>query len=234
MKLISLLSGYPEAFHPVVRFDTKADRFLPLDFTTQNKELSADLLNDTVKFSAWVANKLSSSGVQFGIGGYGEHRTIYAASTVFDGENIADEPRRLHLGTDIWSKAGTAVMAPLDGTVHSFAFNDRFGDYGATIILKHEISGHILYTLYGHLGLASISTIREGNTIRKGDEFAMFGTPDENGHWPPHLHFQIIEEIGNWKGDYPGVCKFSQKGEWLANSPNPEFILQLEKYMIVL
>jgi murein DD-endopeptidase MepM/ murein hydrolase activator NlpD len=86
------------------------------------------------------------------------------------------------------------------------------------------------YTLYGHLSLNSIKNIQEGDRIEKGDVFGEFGIPSENGSWPPHLHFQIISNIGEWKGDYPGVCKFSEKEKWLANSPDPDIILQLNQF----
>jgi peptidoglycan LD-endopeptidase LytH len=78
--------------------------------------------------------------------------------------------------------------------------------------------------------LNSIENIQEGDRIEKGRVFAEFGIPSENGHWPPHLHFQLINDIGNWKGDYPGVCKFSEKDTWLANSPDPNTILQLQQF----
>jgi peptidoglycan LD-endopeptidase LytH len=118
-------------------------------------------------------------------------------------------------------------MAPLDGIIHSFAFNNQFGDYGATIILSHILDKISFYTLYGHLSLNSIKNIQEGSRIEKGEIFAEFGIPAENGQWPPHLHFQIIKEIGEWKGDYPGVCKFSERDKWLSNSPDPAIILNL-------
>jgi len=122
-------------------------------------------------------------------------------------------------------------MAPLDGVVHSFAFNNQAGDYGATIILSHQLSNRSFCTLYGHLSLNSLQNLQEGQAIRKGDVFAALGIPAENGQWPPHLHFQVIEDIEDRKGDYPGVCAFSQKEKWLANSPDPEIILQLEQYL---
>ena len=49
-----------------------------------------------------------------------------------------DEPRRLHLGVDIWADAGTPVYVPLDGRIHSFRDNNHFGDYGPTVILQHR------------------------------------------------------------------------------------------------
>lgn len=228
---IALLKEHHSAFHRVVPFDAGTDRLLKLDFTAANEELTDTILNDTGTFTRWVNEKIATANARYGIGGYGEHRTVYKVSKVFDGNNKNDEPRRLHLGTDVWGKPHTAVMAPLDGIVHSFAFNDRFGDYGTTIILTHNLDGYVFNTLYGHLGLRSIQNLNEGDRIGKGDVFAEFGIPAENGQWPPHLHFQLIDDIGNWSGDYPGVCKFSEKEKWLANSPEPDIILQLNQYI---
>ena len=228
--LTSLLNNNKHHFHPVVKFDATSDKILSFDFTSGNKVLTNDILSDTNRFTTWVNEKLQEANARYGIGGYNEHRTVYSISKVFDGENPGEEPRRLHLGTDIWGKPHTAVMAPLDGIVHSFAFNNRFGDYGATIILSHLLNGVSFYTLYGHLSLNSIKNIQEGDRIEKGDVFGEFGIPSENGSWPPHLHFQIISNIGEWKGDYPGVCKFSEKEKWLANSPDPDIILQLNQF----
>jgi len=229
--VVLLLKKYQEQFHPVVIFNQEKDKLISLDFTADNKELKPGILNNTAEFITYINDKLHHAGARYGIGGYAEYRTVYSTSNVFDAEVHGDEPRRLHLGTDIWGKPNTAVMAPFDSLVHSFAFNDRFGDYGATIILTHRIEGVAFYTLYGHLSLNSIRNIREGERLDKGDVFAEFGIPAENGHWPPHLHFQIIADLGNHKGDYPGVCKFSEKEKWLANSPDPDLILQLNQYL---
>jgi len=34
------------------------------------------------------------------------------------------------------------------------------------------------------------------------------------------------------KGDYPGVCKFSEKEQYLRNCPNPDLILQMMQYAV--
>jgi murein DD-endopeptidase MepM/ murein hydrolase activator NlpD len=120
-----------------------------------------------------------------------------------------DEPRSIHLGVDIWGPAGTPVFAPIGGVVYGFAFNDKFGDYGATIILQHQVDATTFYTLYGHLSLRDLGPLREGLFINRGQKFAHFGAREENGHWPPHLHFQVIYDIGLNVNDYPGVCKQS-------------------------
>ena len=227
VSLESLLSNY-KGFHPVVLFNPLDDKLTKLDFTETNKDLTDEIINNTDLFSGYVNGLLVKNLSKYGIGGYNEHRVIYRRSTVFDEKDA--EPRRLHLGIDIWGPAEVPIYAPLEGNVHSFAFNDAFGDYGATLILQHELDACIFHTLYGHLSLASINTKREGQTVEKGEWIAAFGVPSENGNWPPHLHFQIISNMESKKGDYPGVCKYSEKETYLANCPNPDFILDLIQF----
>jgi murein DD-endopeptidase MepM/ murein hydrolase activator NlpD len=208
----------------IVPYNPSADKLLLLNFTEANTELTDEIINDTSHFTAYINQKLKAANATYGIGGYDEHRTVYSRSKVFD---TNEEPRRLHLGIDIWGDAGTPVYAPIDGTVHSFAFNDRYGDYGATIILSHTTNGQSFHTLYGHLSLNDLNGLSEGQTIKAGREIAHFGEPEENGHWPPHLHFQMINDMEGMKGDYPGVCKFSERALYLANCPNPDVLLQM-------
>ncbi len=225
-RLYNLLKKYSHTFHPVVPFEAKKDKLLKLDFTNANNELTEDILSDINTFSAYI-EKLLHKKYTYGIGGYDEHRTLYSRSNVFDD---AEEPRRQHLGIDIWGSAGTPVFAPFGGYVHSFAFNNHFGDYGSTIILQHQVDSVSFNTLYGHLSLKDIEGLHEGQYITRGIEFAHFGKPEENGHWPPHLHFQIVKEMHQHKGDYPGVCKFSERRHYLLNSPDPDVILKMMQY----
>ena len=227
-----MLKQHPGSFHAVVPFDTSKDRCTLLDLTAANKDLTASILENSSGLSSYINALVARCNARYAIGGYDEHRTVYSISKVFDAPVPGEEPRRLHLGTDIWARPHTAVMAPLDGIVHSFAFNNRFGDYGATIILTHQLNGLSFYTLYGHLSLHSIRNLQEGQCIEQGEVFAEFGIPAENGGWSPHLHFQLIAAIGNWKGDYPGVCRYSEKEQWLANSPDPDLILQLNRFVV--
>jgi len=120
-----------DLIHQVVDFNPKHDQLIGLDFTSTNTALTDEILGDIDLFSAWVNEKLSLSHARYGIGGYNEHRTIYSRSKHFD---AGEEPRRLHLGVDIWAAAGTPIYNFYDATVHSFGNNNNFGDYGATII----------------------------------------------------------------------------------------------------
>jgi peptidoglycan LD-endopeptidase LytH len=230
-ELVSLLRKYQSDFYPVVDFDPQKDKLISFDFTDRNQSLTDEVLNDIISFSGHIEAQLIAQNALYGIGGYAEHRTIYSRSQLFDAGQPNEEPRRLHLGIDIWGESGTPVYAPLDGSVHSFAFNDHPGDYGATIILKHSLDKTVFYSLYGHLDLKSLQHIQEDDKIKKGKLFAHFGIPEENGYWPPHLHFQLIRDIKDLKGDYPGVCKFSERKEYLQNSPDPDLILQMNQYL---
>jgi murein DD-endopeptidase MepM/ murein hydrolase activator NlpD len=233
------MNHYADGLAQVVPFHPATDRLYPFDFTGNNRDLTADQIADTESFANYINSALKMNNCKYGIGGYNENRTLYARSQHFDtsplsmrrGAGSEVEPRRLHLGIDVWGEAGTKVMAPVDGLVHSFAFNNNDSDYGATIILTHNIEGVTFHTLYGHLSLNSIKNLYEGRRIIKGEVFTEFGMRFENGNWPPHLHFQIILDLKDWKGDYPGVCKISERDQWLQNSPDPDLILQMNRYL---
>jgi peptidoglycan LD-endopeptidase LytH len=229
--LNNILTRYQSLFHPVVPFDAATDKLLQLDLTGANPEISSAIVSDTNLFSRYISGRLKAAGARYAIGGYNENRTVYSRSTVFDADKPGEEPRRLHLGTDIWGEEGTPVFAPLGGMVHSFNYNNHYGDYGATIILLHQLDGLPFYTLYGHLALRDIDHLSEGQYVVRGEEIAHFGPIAENGNWPPHLHFQVIYDMGTFRGDYPGVCKVSEKAKWLDNSPDPDVILQLNKHV---
>ncbi|HUR11723.1 MAG TPA: peptidoglycan DD-metalloendopeptidase family protein [Flavitalea sp.] len=223
-------------FHPVVAFDPGTELIGRIDLTTENSEVSEAIYTDLDKFTNYIEQLQKKANAVFLIGGYNELRGMYSRSTLFNAGTNDNfqfaEPRRLHLGVDIWGKAGTEVYAPLGGVVHSFAFNNRVGDYGATIILLHQLEGLAFHTLYGHLSMKDIEKLKEGDYIAIGHKLAHFGLPAENGQWPPHLHFQIIFDMQMQKGDYPGVCRNSEKNYYLTNCPDPDLILGMNKYLL--
>jgi peptidoglycan LD-endopeptidase LytH len=216
----------PESLFPVVPFDAKKDVLVKLDFTDRNTSLTAEIFEDTNLFSTYIAQQLATKNALYGIGGYNENRMLYSRSEVFDGK-AGESPRRVHLGIDIWGEAGTPVFAPIDGTIHSFAFNNQYGDYGATIILEHDIGNLRFYSLYGHLSLKDLEGLKEKSPIKGGALIAHFGEPAENGHWPPHLHFQLMFCMDGMRCDYPGVCTIKERNRYLQNCPDPDLILQM-------
>jgi murein DD-endopeptidase MepM/ murein hydrolase activator NlpD len=226
-QLAAYIKSNPESVGKVVDFDPDKDRLYHFDLTAGNQELDAATISDTDKFSLWIIKNLIDNGCRYGIGGYMEHRTIYAGIPLFD--NGKDEPRSLHLGVDVWADAGTAVYAPLTGKIHSFNDNDNNGDYGPTIILEHDLSGSKLYSLYGHLSRKNLEGLYEGMPVDNNQLIGNFGEIDENGHWPPHLHFQLMFDMEGKLGDYPGACRYSEKNNYIKNIPDPQALLRFPK-----
>ncbi|MEM7104320.1 MAG: aminotransferase class III-fold pyridoxal phosphate-dependent enzyme [Bacteroidota bacterium] len=172
-------------------------------------------------FARTVRNMLEELEIEIGIGGYGETRPFYTTDAYQVIGNNGPRWRTVHLGTDVWAKAGTAIFTPWDGTVHSFQNNPAERDYGPTIILQHQMDdGQMFYSLYGHLDKASIENLNVGQTIKKGNLLSRIGPAPENGNWPPHLHFQIILDLIGNKGDFPGVAFPDEKEIWLSICPN--------------
>ena len=59
-----------------------------------------------------------------------------------------------------------------------------------------------------------------------GQTIGTIGSPDVNGFWPPHLHFQIITDLLDLTTEFPGVAPASQRGVWLSLCPDPNLIAQ--------
>lgn len=197
---------------------------LKLDFTDGNQELKSVELSKTGVFNYFVFDQLRLKNKKYGIGGYLENRAIYRRSEVFATAEASF--RNIHLGVDIWTEAGAPVFAPMDGIVHSFQNNAGFGNYGPTIILEHTIGGKKLFTLYGHLFQNDIASLEIGQAFKAGEKLCHVGPFPENGDWPPHLHFQLMWDLGgNW-GDYPGVGAEKDLGFYAENCPDPNLILK--------
>jgi hypothetical protein len=199
--------------------------YTPLDLSSSNRDLSKFDIKCAASFEEYIENHLTLNDAKVAFGGYNEERNLYQRSTIFKDEET--EERNMHIGLDLWIKAGTPVLSALDGTVHSFNFNAGFGDYGPTIILEHQLENEIFYTLYGHLSLDSIENIQTGMVFKKGEQLATLGAADVNGDYAPHLHFQIIKNIAAKVGDYPGVCSKKELSFYLENCPDPNLLLKI-------
>lgn len=213
-----------QKFHEVMPLPDEA-AIRTLDFTVNNESLANLDLQDAKGFHAFVFDgMIYGTGGKAGVGGYLEPRVLYQRSNHFGGE----EPRSLHLGVDIWMEDYTPVFAPSDGIIHSLADNAGFGNYGPTIILEHESPAGKWYSLYGHLSLDSLKAEPQ-QIVRKGEKIAELGPYDENGNWPPHLHFQLMTDMMGNSGDFPGVAAPSEKTKFAAICPDPNLVLGIEK-----
>lgn len=193
-----------------------------IDFSINNLNDTGSRIFERDELFRYVAQRMRQTDSPLLWGGYLEQRLIYASGTIFHQEK---HPRNIHLGIDFWAAADTSVFAPIGGHVHSFQDNAAFRDYGPTIIVRHEVDGFVFHTLYGHLSRSSLSGLSVGMEIRKGQHLGWLGDETENGQWPPHLHFQIIQDMGDYHGDYPGVASIEYLAEFQANCPDPRFLL---------
>lgn len=221
--LASILKALP----PTKVIDSTIDfsKYIPLDLSVTNLELVASKPSNTLEFENFILDYLEKNNAEVAYGGYIEGRTIYQRSTIFKNESIPE--RNIHIGLDLWTKVDTAVLAPLDGKVHSFNNNVGLGDYGPTIILEHEVENEVFYTLYGHLSLESIENLSVGTFFNKGEKIGTLGNSSINGDYAPHVHFQIIKNIQAFKGDYPGVCNTNDLNFYIENCPDPNLLLKI-------
>jgi len=155
---------------------------------------------------------------QWLVGGYLENRQGMYTSEIFNNQ------RYIHLGIDIWASAGTPVYAIRDGIIFGVKDNRNELDYGPTVITRHEVSGVIIWCLYGHLSRGSTAELKAGKEIKRGDKLALLGSTAENGGWLPHLHFQVsLEEPTDI--DMPGVCAPDEVNKARLTYPDPRLLL---------
>jgi 4-aminobutyrate aminotransferase-like enzyme/Ser/Thr protein kinase RdoA (MazF antagonist) len=182
----------------------------------------------TPALSETIRAEIKNAGADFGIGRYDEARGIYNAPQFAKDPNPTSERRTIHLGIDLFVSPGTALYAPLAGEVHLVANNCAPLDYGPLIILKHRTdAGDEFFTLYGHLTTNSVQQLQPGEQIQQGAAFAQVGDVDENGGWPPHVHFQIIVDLLDLGADFPGVAFPSQREVFKSLSPDPNLLLRI-------
>ena len=207
----------------VIDISIQREKYVKIDLSDKNSDLQKFNISSSKEWEDYISTYLRNNNAEIAYGGYLEKRSLYQRSEYFNTRQI----RNVHLGIDFWCKVGTGIIAPMRGEIHSFKNNLNYGDYGPTIILKHTIQSVKFYTLYGHLGVDSITNLKVGQTIEKGEKFASLGSSDINGDYAPHLHFQVIKNIQNFVGDYPGVCSETDLDFYKLNCPDPNILLKL-------
>jgi murein DD-endopeptidase MepM/ murein hydrolase activator NlpD len=221
--LVSILKTLPST--KIIDSSIHFSKYIPLDLSVTNQDLMESKPENPKEFETFISNYLEKNNAEVAFGGYIEGRTLYQRSTIFKNDAIPE--RNIHIGLDLWTKVDTAVLAPLNGTVHSFKNNIGLGDYGPTIILEHIVENEKFYTLYGHLSLESIETLSVGTVFNKGEKIGTLGNSDVNGDYAPHVHFQIIKNIEDYFGDYPGVCNTNDLNFYIENCPDPNLLLKI-------
>lgn len=216
-QVVAHLRGLTPA--PLFRPDVAASRTLAL--LTNGEHPDMPPFSDRA-FDAWFAAK----GVPYGIGTYGEDRSVYRTAQFADA--LSPERRTRHLGIDVFAPAGTPLYAPLPGRVLHLTYNADPLDYGNTLIMEHRHESLTFFTLYGHLAGTLPQILAPGATVSAGQHIADLGDWPENGGWAPHVHFQIMTDmLDQTGGNFYGVGHSSLWDVWQAICPDPNLILRL-------
>ncbi|MCZ6560690.1 MAG: aminotransferase class III-fold pyridoxal phosphate-dependent enzyme, partial [Gammaproteobacteria bacterium] len=204
--------------------DSLLSSAIVLDLSVGSEEQSATG-DDVETLTRHLFAHIESAGAKAGIGRYCENRSLYQSDLFTSGSTHA---RSLHLGVDLFVAAETPVMAPMAGRVLSVTDNDRDLDYGPTVILQHDADGQSFFTLFGHLSPATLNHLKSGQDIQAGQVIGWIGSYPRNGNWPPHLHFQVMTDMLDYQGDFPGVASLSEAWYWRGLCINPNLVLGMD------
>lgn len=213
------------ASHPLLGAAFPRSAYSPIDLSTDSPGCVSGELHHFEGLETYVRQHLHTTGASVAYGGYLENRCLYLKSPLFTGEGPS---RSIHLGVDVWAPVGTPLYAPLPARVWHAQYNGGILDYGATLILQHEVGSLVFFSLYGHLSLESLRRHAPGDFLEAGALFAEIGPPDENGGWVPHVHVQAITDLQGNQGDFPGVAATADLPHFQSVCPNPMPLLGLD------
>jgi peptidoglycan LD-endopeptidase LytH len=182
-----------------------------------------------------------NGGARFFVGTVGKPWT----SGAFGG--VRSEGNQLHEGLDIrclqrdkHGEPQDPVLASAAGTVAYVNRKAGLSNYGNYIILRHQIDGLEIYTLYAHLSQVK-SGLQAGQTVRAGEPIAVMGRTS-NTHQRitkdrAHVHYEIDlfvnDRFAAWfKKNAPG--QRNDHGIWNGRNLtglDPREILLLQQQM---
>ncbi|MGJ8529301.1 aminotransferase class III-fold pyridoxal phosphate-dependent enzyme [Maritalea sp.] len=219
--VVNHLTNLRQVLAPMFMPDFKyQSRFvIPADGSDQSvPDLSA------AEFDTWFNAKRQETGARYGIGRYGEDRTVYQSAAF--ASPASPERRTVHMGLDVFVDADEPLYSPIAGTVFTVFDNAFHLDYGPTLILRHETDeGVPFFSLYGHLSPSIFELHKAGDQIEPGQLIGHIGDWDVNGGWSPHLHFQIMTDMFGHKENFYGVGHKSLWHVWSQICIDPDLML---------
>jgi 4-aminobutyrate aminotransferase-like enzyme/Ser/Thr protein kinase RdoA (MazF antagonist) len=223
------LGAHAGSSAPLLDVNLRGTQSLVLDLGVGSKFLGADpAAAEPAALADRIFAEMRKQRVSVAVGRYNEPRLLYTSPQFGVSANPTDERRTIHLGIDLFVAPGSAVYAPLEGVVQAVANNTAAQDYGPVVILRHGPGeGQDFFTLYGHLTKESLAKLRVGQAIARGERLGRVGAIQENGGWPPHLHFQVLVDLLDQGTDFPGVAVAAERGVWTQLSPDPNLLLGL-------
>ncbi|MBN9046337.1 MAG: aminotransferase class III-fold pyridoxal phosphate-dependent enzyme [Rhizobiales bacterium] len=177
-------------------------------------------------FGGEEARNLGRDGTDdgFWLGRYGEPRLLYVDTWTANDPDRRLDRQTVCPGVDIFTPAGCAVHAPLDGQVAMVGT----GPSGGRVLLRHRLpTGEVFFTIYDRLDPDSIALLREGQGVDAAAAFARVGYPETSGGMAAHLRFQLAISVEGFGYDYPDAVDPDDSAFWLALCPNPAALLNI-------
>ena len=91
-----------------------------------------------------------------------------------------------HAGLDMTPGIGTPIQAMADGVVTTAT--ERGGAYGVYVVIRHEIDGQVVESVYAHMREGSLA-LTPGQTVRVGQLVGRVGNSGRSTG--AHLHFEV-------------------------------------------
>lgn len=146
---------------------------------------------------------------------------------------VRSDGHQIHEGLDIrclqrdrHGEPTDPVMATADGTVAYINTRPSLSNYGNYIVLRHEIEGMEIYSLYGHLHKVR-DGLRVGQAVKAGDVIAIMGrtanTHEGISKERAHVHFElnlfVNDRFSEWhRKTFPG--ERNDHGNWNGQNLN--------------
>ena len=137
-----------------------------------------------------------------------------------DGHQLHEGVDILRMSTDRRGEPMDSVMAVADGVVVYVNTHSGLSNYGNYIVIRHQIDGVTLYSLYAHLS-AIRNGLRAGVEVRTGDGIATMGrttnTRSSIGKERAHLHLEFDFQLNPRYADWHGVHRAGERndhGNW--------------------
>ncbi len=127
------------------------------------------------------------------------------------------------------------VLATADGTVAYISIHPSLSNYGNYLVLRHEVDGLEVYSLYAHLREIR-SDLKAGQAVKAGEQVAVMGrtanTRESITRDRAHVHFElnllVNDRFATWyKKTFPN--QRNDHGEW-----NGQNLLGLDPRAILL
>ena len=167
----------------------------------------------------------SFSEGKYVIGRYNEARLITEKPMK---EVIPWDLPTIHIGMDIFVEPGTQIYTPIDGSVYGISEKFDSDNNPPVLILAHKTdSSDSFFTLYKYLNFDTLSGLRSGQLLEKGEPIGLTGNFVNIHGLLPHLHFQLICDLLDYEINFPATCKASENDIWTEFSIDPNLILKV-------